>query len=293
MSLLILAVCVPAISGFFVGRYVERQDHLISELAEKSPAASDVETKVGAPKSPKPEQAMLPSDLAKAKNVPAKVSGAEGEYTLVSVIEGVEMNQQMTDNLQIVTAKRQKLEAAAKQYEQTPAGSVQQRELLASQINEMRNTLVRDLRVLEQGYAYSLNNTYVRVPHVVTLSSVAQADGKNTTKLVHRFATSADYLEFQQKNDAYQRMKLEAGKAQATASKGEAQQPNKNKMPLPKGVVPAKPSPAEAVVPVKAVPQIAQIKALRAELIKTYQFDPEQRYLLQFEKTALYARPVK
>ena len=281
---------MPAISGFFVGRYVERQNYLISELAEKSPAVSDVETKAKVPKSPEPQKAMLPSDLAKVKNVPEKVSGAEGDYTLVSVIEGVEMNQQMTENLQIVTGKRQKLEAIAKQYEQTPAGSVQKRELLAGQINEMRNGLVRDLRVLEQGYAYSLNNTYVRVPHVVTLSSVSQADGKNTTKLVHRFETSADYLKFQQQNETYQQMKLEVSKAEATASKAEDKQAEEKELPLPAGVVPVKPSPA---VDTAAILQTAKIKALRAELIKTYQFDPEQQYLLQFEKTALYARPVK
>ena len=295
LPLISLTVSVPAIGGFYVGRYVERQDQLMSALAEKSSEVGDVETEVETPKLSKREKVILSADLAKAKGVPEKVSGPDGEYILVSVIEGVDENRQMTGNLRLVAAKRQKLGAISKQYDQTAASSVQQRELLAGQINEMKQALGRDLRVMAQSYSYSLANTYMRVPHVVSLVSVSEANGEKTTKVIHKFTTSAAYLEFQQKNETYREMKLEASKAAATASEGEARKVvnHKKTMPLPKGVVPAKPLAAGAKAAVKKAPQTEQIKALRAELRSLYEFDPESRHLLQYEKTALYARPAQ
>lgn len=221
------------------------------------------------------ERVLSPEDLAKERGVPALVADPQGDYTLVSVIEGAESNQRLTESLQLVALQRKELASLAQEFEELPVSAVQQRELLAGKINEGRNMLGANLQFMAKSYGYSINNNYVRVPHHVLMIGTTTDGDEVTSELVHEFQTAEDYLEFQEKNNAYLRVKMDLAKA------GEGNRA---------------PDAIDAAGEDGAAPEIAantEISGMRDELMKTYHFDPERQYRLQHQKTALYARAAK
>ena len=97
-----------------------------------------------------------PEAVAKAKNVPATLSKPQGDYTLVTVVEGADANSLFNKGLQVVGAQRQRLAALSQQFDKTPVDSVQQRDLIAGQMKETKKKLKGNLRFMAQKYAYSL-----------------------------------------------------------------------------------------------------------------------------------------
>ncbi|MFC4994098.1 hypothetical protein [Rubritalea tangerina] len=268
-SAAVVAIYIPAQVGFYFGKQAGRgegssegeerveQAVAVREVAEAKPVREKSESRV-----------MTAEDLAQAKGVPAVVESAQGNYTLVSVIEGAQLNQQLTDNLQIVRSQRQQLAQLAQQFDQTSAEAVQQRELIAGQINQVKMSLQNNLRVMAQSYSYSLNHTYLRVPHVVSLLAVNEADGQVQSKVVHTFESADAYEAFQKMNDVYQRLRLEEQKQYQEGADKET---------------------GEAV----AFKPSEQLSKKQEEMIKLYSYDPERQYFLQFEKTAFYAKPAR
>lgn len=288
VSLLVVSVYSTAYIGFHLGKLDERsniannlesggQPRSLEGISQNS--ASQKTTAANTPSS----IVLLPVDLAKAKGVPELVGSPQGDYTLVSVVEGAQMNQQLTENLQLVTAQRQQLANLAHQFDKSPENAIQQKELIAGQINEVRMALTRNLRVMAKSYSYSLNNVYLRVPHAVTLLAVSEAeDGKILTEVAHSFDSAAAYLEFQKKNDAYQRMKLEFNKAQATSVQVDE-----------KTAEVAEANTSTAIQNEATAKSQAELSDMQSEMIRLYKYDPERQYLLQYEKTAFYARPAQ
>ena len=244
------------------------------------------------------KRAVTPEAIAKAKNVPASLPNPQGDFTLVAVIEGDVANRKLNQSLQIVGAQRQRLALLSRQFDQTPAASLQQRELIAGQINETRKTLEGNLRFMAQNYAYSLNNNYVLVPHEAALLSVTEEDGKAKAEMVYEFKNSGSYEDFQKKRDAYLRLKLEQAKAAQEAAKkaegaaapaavlvedGEAK-------PADAASVPESDPAAEQDSKLELTPEM---KEKQKELIELYKYDPEKNYQVNFEKTALYARAAR
>lgn len=206
------------------------------------------------------KRTITPEAIAKAKNVPATLNTPQGVYTLVAVVEGANSNRRLYQGLQVVGDQRQRLTAASQQFEKTPASSVQQRELIAGQINEIKKEMEDHLRIMAQNYGYSLKNNYTKVPHVVSLLSVTEVDGEAKAESVHVFKNPRDYEDFQKKRADYLRLKVE----QVSAAK------KKTKLaPTPEMNVKSK------------------------ELQRLYKYDPEKTYQIRIEKTALYARAAR
>jgi len=220
-----------------------------------------------------PKAGIKPEELAKIKKVPASLKNPQGEFTLVAVVEGVDANQKLTQSLKVVGAQRKRLAVLTRQFDQTAPNLPQQRELLATQINEIRKTLQNNLQFMAQNFAYSLNFNYVLVPHEVELIEVTEKKGKPVTKLAYAFKNADSYDDCQKKRATYFKLKQEQiKKAQAS----------------PKNKTSAKDKTKPAVTPeIKPTPAM---KKVQQELIKLYKYDPEKSYQINFKKTALYAR---
>lgn len=270
--LIAAALCVSAMTGYYAGA---RSESTRKNASEAVSAANNAPS--GGPDGDSAQsqgQVLSPEDLAKAKGVPAVSSHPDGDYTLVSVIEGASLNQRLSENLQLIVLQRQQLAALAKQYDEAPVAAVQQRELIAGRMNEVRNLLGANLRFMAKNYGFSLNYNYVRVPHHVSLIDTAKVDDKDTSEVVHEFQSAQDYLKFQEKNNAYLRVKMDLSKAadvkhapEATRAAGDGATPE--------------------------VRDNAEVSAMRDGLMQTYHYDPERQYSLQYQKTALYARVAK
>ena len=216
-----------------------------------------------------PKAGISPEKLAKLKNVPASMKNAQGEFTLVAVIEGEDSNAKLTQSLKVVGAQRQRLAKLTQQFEQTSTNLPQQRELLATQINEIRKTLQTNLQFMAKNFAYSLNYHYLMVPHEASLVSVTQKDGKPITNVVYEFKNTKTYDDCQSKRASYRQLK----QAQVKKAQGD------------KKTTPTNPAPKITLTP--------EMKKAQKELIKLYKYDPEKNYQVNFKKTAIYARQAK
>lgn len=268
-----MLVAVVALGvGFFIGRMdMGGSEEPIPEGAEEetSPAAA----------APEPSNVLSPEQLSKDKNVPAKIESAEGDYTLVAVVEGEDANRSLHRSLQVVGVQRQRLAQLSQQYDQTAPAMAQQRELIAGQINDTRATLEQNLKFMAQNFAYVLSNNYLLVPHLATLVSLEGTAKEQKKTLVYTFGDAASYESFQKKTEAYAKLKQEQRQAHLQAQKEAASQPAQPLQPLP----PETPKTNEPL------PLTPSMKTLQAELIKTYGCDPEKQYLVEYQKTALYA----
>ncbi len=215
-----------------------------------------------------------PEDLAKDKNVPVKLRHDLGDYTLVAVVEGKEANEHLTQSLKVVTAQRRYLGKLMKQFNETPANLPQQREVLATQINELKKTLLDNLKFMAKTYAYSLEYEYILVPHEAELILKTEKDGKTTSSVAFQFKNPRDFEDCQKKRRAYLAMRRELFEKERERLKKES----------PDGKVPA-----DAVKP---KPTMEMFKA-KVELLRLYQCDPEKDYDVNFTKSALYSRKAK
>lgn len=276
VSIILIAVALflAAMAGYRAGAHsaAARNEQSDAEHVAKSEEPADQNGNAMGTQS----AGISPEELAMEKGVPAVISQPDGNYTLISVIEGAAVNQRLTENLQLVILQRQQLAALATQFDEAPVSAVQQRELIAGQINEIRNALTGNLQFMAQNYGYTFDNSYLRIPHQVSLVAVDMVDGKTTSEVVHEFGTAEDYAEFQKKNDDYLRIKMELG----NTTDAKADQDS-----------------ADGTAPVKEVAPNAEAEAAiankRDELVKSYHFDPERQYNLQYQKTAFYARAAR
>tara|TARA_B100001057_G_scaffold172165_1_gene172936 strand:- start:48 stop:1103 length:1056 start_codon:yes stop_codon:yes gene_type:complete len=278
------------------------------------------------PAAPQPK-GLTSAELGKAKNVPPTLSDPGGDYQIVAVIEGEEANRELTSGLQIIGAQRQRLLALSRQYDQTPAASIQQRELIAGEILKSRNLLSKNLRFMRAKYAYSLQFNYRLIPHTASLFLISTGeDGKPSPEKIHEFTDSALYERFQKMRDDYLILSVKESKKPASAPAEESSSTSDQKegpattaavpvegvavpaggAPVPAGeaAVPVSESPAgsgepQENPPVKAddpdvadeVALTAEMTAIRQRMIQDYGYDPLKNHQLNFTKTALYARP--
>lgn len=205
-------------------------------------------------------------DLATQKSVPASIKNPQGDFTLVAVVEGAEANRRFTQSLRVVDSQRQRLATLTHQFEKTAINLPQQRELLATQINEIRKALKTNLEFMSQNFAYSLNYSYLLIPHKSSLVEVLQNDAKTTSKVVYQFNNPESYNDCQKKRESYIHLKQK----QAQEIKADNKTKETSKL---------KPTP--------------EMEKIRKELIHLYNYDLEKNYQINFEKTAIYARPIK
>ncbi|NWK56511.1 hypothetical protein HW115_12895 [Verrucomicrobiaceae bacterium N1E253] len=272
---IVISCCLCTVIGYKLGSQSKEADKSQSSIVDDSKNAttppSQAPNNQGQPQTP--QQSISPDDLAKAKNVPAKLENPQGDFTLVAVVEGAEANQKLSQSLKVVGAQRQRLTQLSKQYEQTPADSAQQKELLAGQINQIRKTLETNLRFMSQNFAYSLSYNYVLVPHLATMMRVRQGeDGKAQADVAYEFKDAATYESCQKLREQYLKLKQEKLKQeQATNGNTEASE-----------------SPASPTI--TPSPEMVELKE---KLMKDFNCDPDQNYQVHFKKTAIYARPAR
>ncbi|MBT8036641.1 MAG: hypothetical protein KJO21_03760 [Verrucomicrobiae bacterium] len=213
------------------------------------------------PNSKTPQKRVIsPEAIAKAKNVPATLNSPQGKFTLVTVVEGADANSRLNQRFQVVGAQRKNLADLSQQFAKTPTEFMQQREMIAGQINETKKALEENIRFMAKNYAYSVKNKYVQVPHQASLLFVTKVDGKSKAERVYVFKNSRDYEDFQKKRDVYHRLKIEQAKAARPASR---------KAGL-------------ALTP--------EMKKRQKDLVALYRYNPEKAYQIKIEKSALYAR---
>lgn len=211
-----------------------------------------------------PKASISADELAKTKNVPVSVKNPQGDFSLVAVVEGIEANSKLSQSLQIVSAQRQRLSQLSTQFEQTSPELPQQRELLATQINELTKALKTNLRFMSQNFAYSLSYNYTIIPHEATLMLITEKEGKVNSTLSYEFKNADSYDDCQTKRIAYFTLKQEQAAAASKDGKD-----------------------------IKDLKPTAAMSKARSELIKLYKYDPDKKYQINLKKTAIYARPAK
>ena len=261
------------------------------------------------------------ADLARVKNVPAILSDPGGDYQIVAVIEGGEANRKLTSGLQVIGAQRQRLLGLSRQYDQTPAASIQQRELIAGEILKSRNILSRNLQFMTQQYAYSLEFNYRLVPHAASLFLISTGeDGNPSSKKIHEFTDATSYESFQKMRDEYLLLGVKESDQNVPPHPVEdaASAPEEEGQPASEaGTVvtqaegadrqateaPSDPSPSaepsededgsagvEDPTEPNEIALTAEMTALRQRMIQDYSYDPLTNHQINFTKTALYAR---
>lgn len=269
MPMMIIIAMVSLGIGFFLGR-VSPETQAVSADAEEIEQKETAKEVKQAPK-------ISPEQLAEQKNVPAAIQSPQGQYILVAVVEGVEANHSLNRSLNVVNIQRQRLAQLSSRYEQTDISLAQQRELIAREINQTRKTLENNLSFMAQNYAYTLDHQYLLVPHVATLSRVEGSAEDQKTSLIYRFDNAESYEEFQKKSSAYAQLKREQIKS------ARDQKPTH----------PLQPIPTNGDGENQPLPLTPAMEKARTEMIKQYGCDPEKEYLIEFHKTALYARQAK
>jgi len=214
-----------------------------------------------------PPKGITTEQLAREKGVPEKIKSEQGDYSLVAVIEGEDANRALQKNLQVVNSQRQRLGQLTRNYDQTNPQMAQQRELIAGEINQARKSLENNLRFMAQNFGYVISNNYLLVPHRATLNSVI-GEGKDQLKTaVYTFKDSESYRKFQEKTDAYTKLRVDQARAYRAT-----QTDDEKKQPLPK------------------LPLTEKMEKARQEMVGKYKCDPERSYLMEIQKAALYAR---
>lgn len=272
-SVCIIVAVVAISAGYFLGKKgsVAPAEAGETASAEAGSAAAPEAQQPGAAQGQQAAQQpkrMSASELAKLKEVPEFIESPDGNFMLVTVIEGEEQNRFLRGSLQAVTGQRRNLAILSQRFNQMDPKLAQQRELLAGQINETRQALEQNLRFMAQNFGYTLANNYVLVPHQATLNSVIGTGEDQIKTVVYTFESSDSYQKFQEKTDAYAKMKRDQVTAyRETLTEAEKEQP---------------------------LPQMALTEPMekaRAEMIKDYKCDPERTYIIEIQKAALYFRP--
>ena len=270
---MVATILVSVVIGFFLGKIKTADDGGVtsdSGAANVSADAGQAQQTGGQSGEQSGEQAkgMSATELAKLKSVPETIESPQGDFTLVTVIEGEEQNRFLRSSLQAVTNQRRNLAILTQRFNQMDPKLAQQRELLAGEVNQVRQALEQNLRFMAQNFGYTLANNYLLVPHNATLSSVVGEGDDQLKTVIHTFADSESYKKFQEKMDAYTKLKRDQVMAyRETLTEAEKQQP------LPK------------------MPLTDAMKKAGRAMIKQYKCDPERNYVIEFQKAALYFRP--
>ena len=297
----IAVVIVGAIGiGYLIGKKSAPAANTTSPIPSDSPATpSNVAAANPTPPIPPQKKGLTPAALAKAKNVPETLPDPAGDYQIVAVIDGEEDNRKLTTGLQVIGVQRQRLLSLSRQYDQTPAASIRQRELIAGEILKARNILGQNLQFMTQKYAYSLQFNYRLIPHAASLFLISKEEnGTPTPELVHQFMDASSYELFQKMRDDYLLLSVKAPTNRASELSSEIR-PAADEEPDPSPEATDQPplepegQPDTDQAPENtAEPQFSpEMEALKAELIKAYNYDPTKNHQVNFTKTALYARP--
>ena len=266
---MIATVLVSVGVGYFLGKIQSGDEATAAADTETSGATAGASNDGAQATSQSGDQpkGLTSSELAKLKSVDETVESPEGDFTLVTVIEGEDQNRFLRSSLQAVTNQRRNLAMLNQKFNQTDPKLVQQREIVAGQINEIRQALEQNLRFMAQNFGYTLANNYLLVPHNATLSSVVGEGEDQLKSLTYTFEDSESYKKFQEKIDGYAKLKRDQVMAyRETLTEAEKQQP------LPK------------------MPLTDAMKNARKAMIADYKCDPERNYVIDFQKTALYFR---
>lgn len=268
---MVVIVLVSAGVGYFLGKMNTGDGGAVSGDSASAEAVSTEagDATTGQASAPSDQQApgMTAAELAKLKSVAEKIESPQGDFTLVTVIEGEDQNRFLRSSLQAVTNQRRNLAALGQKFSQMDPNLAQQREILAGQINEIRRALQQNLAFMAKNFGYTLANNYLLVPHNATLNSVVGKGEDRLKTVVYTFADSESYEKFQEKTDAYTKLKRDQVMAyRETLTEAEKQEP------LPKMAL-----------------TDAMQKARKA-MIADYKCDPERNYEIEFQKTALYFR---
>jgi hypothetical protein len=266
-------ILVSVVIGFFLGKIKTADDGGVTpgsdavtasaEAGQAQQAGGQAEGQAG-----KQAKGMSATELAKLKSVPETIDSPQGDFTLVTVIEGEEQNRFLRSSLQAVNNQRRNLAMLTQRFNQMDPKLAQQRELLAGEVNQVRQALEQNLRFMAQNFGYTLANNYLLVPHNATLSSVVGEGDDQLKTVIHTFADSESYKKFQEKTDAYTKLKRDQVMAyRETLTEAEKQQA------LPK------------------MPLTDAMKKAGRVMIKEYKCDPERNYVIEFQKAALYFRP--
>jgi hypothetical protein len=240
-----------------------------SETSQAQPGAEAQQASGGqaAGQSAQQPEGMTAAKLAKLKNVPETVESPQGDFTLVTVIEGEDQNRFLRGSLQAIGNQRQNLAILTRRFNEMGPQMAQQKELIAGEINQLRQALDQNLRFMAQNFGYTLANNYLLVPHKATLNSVIGTGEDQLKTVVYTFENSESYKEFQEKTDAYAKMKRDQVMAyRETLTEAEKSQP------LPK------------------MQLTEEMKTARDSMIKIYKCDPEKTYVIEIQKAALYFR---
>ncbi|MDG1358257.1 MAG: hypothetical protein P8P36_08700 [Akkermansiaceae bacterium] len=263
--IMVVTVLVSVGIGYFLGAMQSGDESSTAAEVVADEAGKDVATAEGS--TDDKAKGVTAAELAKLKSVAETVESPNGDFSLVTVIEGEEQNRFLRSSLQAVTNQRRNLAMLGQKFDQMDPKLVQQREILAGQINEIRQALQQNLRFMAQNFGYTLANNYLLVPHNATLSSLAGKGEDQIKTVIYTFADSESYKKFQEKTNAYTKLKRDQVMAyRETLTDEEKEQP------LPK------------------MPLTDDMKKARKVMIAEYKCDPERNYVVEFQKTALYFR---
>ncbi len=263
--IMVVTVLVSVGIGYFLGAMQSGDESSTAAEVVADEAGKDVASATGS--TDDKVKGVTAAELAKLKSVAETVESPNGDFSLVTVIEGEEQNQFLRSSLQAVTNQRRNLAMLGQKFDQMDPKLVQQREILAGQINEIRQALQQNLRFMAQNFGYTLANNYLLVPHNATLSSLAGKGEDQIKTVIYTFADSESYKKFQEKTNAYTKLKRDQVMAyRETLTDEEKEQP------LPK------------------MPLTDDMKKARKVMIAEYKCDPERNYVVEFQKTALYFR---
>ncbi len=263
--IMVVTVLVSVGIGYFLGAMQSGDESSTAAEVVADEAGKDAATAEGA--TDDKAKGVTAAELAKLKSVAETVESPNGDFSLVTVIEGEEQNRFLRSSLQAVTNQRRNLAMLGQKFDQMDPKLVQQREILAGQINEIRQALQQNLRFMAQNFGYTLANNYLLVPHNATLSSLAGKGEDQIKTVIYTFADSESYKKFQEKTNAYTKLKRDQVMAyRETLTDEEKEQP------LPK------------------MPLTDDMKKARKVMIAEYKCDPERNYVVEFQKTALYFR---
>ena len=298
-AILISVIAVMLLAALGLGYQIgKNRSDLPPVVVSPEPAARSGQTPLA--------EGLTPEQLAVAKQLPVALSDPAGDYKLVAVVEGAEANRKLTSSLQVIGSQRQHLLSLSRQYDQTPATSLQQRELIAGEILKARSTLAQNLGFMAKNYGYSLNFNYRLVPHAASLLLVSAAgDTPSSLTLVHQFKDATSYERFQRLRDEFLLLSLKQSSGQPTTPT--TPDPSEAATPEEKGEIrtsvteassstdPQSPktddSGSSPAVPTGAPATSSDLLALKETLIEQFAYDPSKNHQLNFEKTALYARP--
>lgn len=238
-----LVVLLAIIGSFSFGHFLGEQ------RGEKShQGTSEVDPE------PAERGALTPEELAQEKGIQASITNDQGEFTLVSVIEGDVANERLSKSLHLVALQRQYLSQLVAKFQEVPGDLVHQRELLAGQIHELQAVANQNLAFLRQNYGYRVDRNYLYIPNRVNLVSPE-------SEQVYQFETAEKYEAFQQANIEYTNLQRKLGDVDRLSS--------------------IKPKDAEA---------FERMQYLKADFQDRFNYNPDVEHQLIYESSALYVQ---